>query len=51
MIDDLMSMVARAEERAQQVEVTTTSEPLELTGALYAQYYEPRYVATMVGAA
>ena len=51
MIDDLIAMVARAEEQAHQPEARTLAEPLELTGPLYAQYYEPRYLAAMVGAA
>ncbi len=51
MIEDLISMVARAEEQAQQPPARTLPEPLELTGPLYAQYYEPRYLAPMVGAA
>ncbi len=51
MIDDLIAMVARAEEQAHQPEASALPEPLELTGPVYAQYYEPPYVASMVGAA
>ncbi len=51
MIEDLIAMVARAEEQAHKPPVATLPEPLELTGPIYAQYYEPRYLAPMVGAA
>ncbi len=51
MIDDLIAMVARAEEQAQQPEARVLPEPLELTGPLYAQYYQPQFIAPMVGAA